>query len=351
MEDYSLDWLRRVSSLDEAEIRKQLIDLQDCADISKETRRNLIGLTLLSLTKDRPAVALAVAEGLSPEKNPLAGYGESLALSSLAKTDANAALAWIRRKQADDTTWDGSEARRAVLSSLAEHDPAAAVRAIAGIGSQPGDGTIEAIAGAGAKDPAQRTAVLDALRGYISTLPPDQREDMTTDALSAIATHMEREDFSATTGWLESSHLSSKEIEAFADGMDYTQTQGETGQWIEWLGKRLDAEQLSSSVGSLMSDWTQQDYQAAGKWLAAAPAGPAKEEAVASYVSEVAEYEPQVAIQWAMTLPESRRTESFQTIYDNWPESDKAGAENFARQHHLETNHEESAEAEGAAAN
>ena len=55
---------------------------------------------------------------------------------------------------------------------------------------------------------------------------------------------------------------------------------------------------------------------------------------VATYAETVAEYEPQVAEQWAETLPEGKqRQETYQTIYENWPASYAAGAAAFAGSH------------------
>ena len=89
-------------------------------------------------------------------------------------------------------------------------------------------------------------------------------------------------------------------------------------------------------MDGLIGQWTQQDYLAAGKWLKATPTGPAKDAAVSTYATTVAEYEPQTAVQWAMTLPagEARHT-TLQGIYENWPARDRAGAETFAKVHGL----------------
>ena len=83
---------------------------------------------------------------------------------------------------------------------------------------------------------------------------------------------------------------------------------------------------------------THQDYLAAGKWLTAAPAGEAKNAAVSTYAETVAEYEPQTAVQWALTLPigEARKS-TLQSIYQNWPKKDAAAAATFAQQYGVDT--------------
>ena len=45
------------------------------------------------------------------------------------------------------------------------------------------------------------------------------------------------------------------------------------------------------------------DHRAAGEWLTALQDGPAKPIAVAAFAKTVAPYDPDIAAQWAMTLP------------------------------------------------
>jgi hypothetical protein len=89
-------------------------------------------------------------------------------------------------------------------------------------------------------------------------------------------------------------------------------------------------------VGNLVSQWTQQDYLAAGQWLTEVPDGPAKTPAVCAYAETVAEYEPQVAAQWALTLPAGEaRQRTLLRIYQNWPKADAAAAAAFAKEQGL----------------
>ena len=91
---------------------------------------------------------------------------------------------------------------------------------------------------------------------------------------------------------------------------------------------------MTQNVENLVGQWTQQDYQAAGKWLAAAADGPAKQAAVSTYAGTVAEYEPQTAVQWALTIPAGEQRQStFEAIYQNWPKADAEAAAVFAKQY------------------
>ena len=86
-------------------------------------------------------------------------------------------------------------------------------------------------------------------------------------------------------------------------------------------GANLEGQTVAGPVRDLVGEWTQQDYVSAGKWLSAFPDGPAKSAAVEAYAEAVAEYEPHVAAQWAMTLPPGRARDSPCGVYQNWPEA------------------------------
>ena len=148
---------------------------------------------------------------------------------------------------------------------------------------------------------------------------------------------MGEENVGSVSQWLAKSKLTPDEKSSFAAGLSYSATGDDTGKWIEWMASNLTAESLEEPVKELVGEWTEQDYQASGKWLAAAPESPAKHTAVLAYAEAVAEYEPQVAGQWAMTLPPGPvRDETLKVIYQNWPGNDPVGAAAFAREHGLE---------------
>lgn len=111
----------------------------------------------------------------------------------------------------------------------------------------------------------------------------------------------------------------------------------ETGQWVEWVGQTLPAGQADPNIKNMVRQWTQDDYQAAGSWLATSPEGPAKNTAVRSYAETVSDYDPETAAQWAMTLPPGKdRETTLKAIYDNWPKKDptaEAAAAAFAKEH------------------
>lgn len=133
------------------------------------------------------------------------------------------------------------------------------------------------------------------------------------------------------------SGLAPSEKVRLANELTYFTTKADTGRWVEWLSGNLPEEHLAEPVRKLIGEWTEQDYVAAGKWLATAPDGPAKVAAVEAYARAVAHYEPLVAAQWAMTLPPgAARNATLRAVHQNWPADDPGGAAAFAREHGLE---------------
>jgi hypothetical protein len=187
-------------------------------------------------------------------------------------------------------------------------------------------------------DPGRRDAVLAALRGYLATLPDEsERNEIRGRAFGVFASAADTAGYDNLTKWLADSKLTPEEKTQFANGLTYFTSRENTGRWVEWMSGNLAAESLPDPVREIVGEWTRQDYAAAGKWLATTPDGPAKQAAVAAYAEAVAEYEPQVAVQWALTLPAgTQRDATFKSIYQNWPASDPEGAAGFARAHGLE---------------
>lgn len=125
----------------------------------------------------------------------------------------------------------------------------------------------------------------------------------------------------------------------FVRSLDLTYN-NQRGQWIEWIGSALPVDQGASPIREIVSGWTQSDYQAVGKWLAATPAVPSRDTAIGSYAETVAQYQPEAAAQWALTLPLGpKRKETLATIYQKWPVNDpaaKAAAEKFKIAHGID---------------
>lgn len=154
------------------------------------------------------------------------------------------------------------------------------------------------------------------------------------DACSSLVGAAAKDGFESATRWISQAGFSSDELEKLSRILPYNVKLGETGQWLEWLGKTLPSGRADDGINRMVSKWTEKDYRAAGTWLASAPDGSVKQTAVQSYAQTVAPYDPQAAVQWALTLPPGEmRQQTLVQIVVKWPREDAAGAEAFAKEH------------------
>ncbi len=342
-DDPSEDFERRgrelmetLKGLDAAQLKTFIDALNGDAGLSESTRRNLLSGILLTILEDRPAVALEVM-ATSPDllkENKMAELMISSALAQWAKEDPRAALEWMRKNATLHPNAADEDAKRSVLAGAAEHDPQLAFRLIGEMGLTDVSSAIETLVET-ATTAEKRSAILEALRGHLATMAnPEQRDELLHESLETLGRNLADESYDSVQAWISSAKLSPAESARFAAGLSYFNTKQDTGRWIGWMAENLPKGELADSVDNLVGQWTQQDYLAAGKWLTTAPAGPAKQAAVSSYAQTVAEYEPQTAVQWALTLPPGEaRQDTFQAIYRNWPSNDAEAAEAFAREH------------------
>ncbi len=343
LERRGLDMQARLMALDAGQLKIVIAALRDDETLSRATRQNLIGVSITMLSEDQPAAALAL---FSESYNLLGGgmIGGQVVSSTLArwaKNDPAAAQEWVRKNAALHPEIADDTAKRAIVEGVAENNPELAFKLIGEMQIDDSTSAVMSLVEAG-KTPEQRTAILDALRTYLATLPPAPAHvDLLQESLETMGRNLSNERFESVQSWLSNTKLTPAESAQFAAGLSYFNTKEDTGRWIEWMAEKLPADGVAQNVENLIGQWTQQDYQAAGKWLAAAPEGPAKAAAVSSYAGTVAEYEPQTAVQWALTLPAGEaRQSTFEAIYQNWPKSDAAAAAAFAREHGVDTDAE-----------
>lgn len=336
----AMETIARLMDLDAASISQLIADLRADPSISDETRRRLISFSILTLADDHPEAAITLyAESADMLGKDSAGaHVVGTALAHWAEMDPMRALAWLRRHAGDRPDLVDEEAKRSWLAGAAERDPALAFRMISELGLEDPSDAIHAIMGAGAGDDGERTELIAALRAHLATITdPEAKDEMSAKAFELLARASEGSGFDSLTQWMESVNLSPQEKLQFAGGLTWFTTRSDTGKWVEWLAGNLPAEQLGDPVRELVGEWTQQDYVAAGQWLSQTPESQAKSAAVEAYAAAVAEYEPQVAVQWALTLPPGpSREATLRAVYENWPVSDPQGAANFAREHGLE---------------
>ncbi|GAA5125230.1 hypothetical protein JIN84_13800 [Luteolibacter yonseiensis] len=330
--------LKQLVGLDAGQLKQVIAGVHDDPGLSDEMRGNLTGVMVMLLAEQNPAAALAL---VSDSKDLLADEStrKQMMLSALtrwSKQDPQAALSWMRGHTESYPELAEDETKQSIISGAAETDPKLAIKLMVEMKPDDVSSAISTLVETGTT-PEKRSAVLAALREYATTLPDEtEREDLIATSLEDMARSLSNEKLASVKTWLDAANLNPAETSQFAAGLSYFNTKEETGQWIDWMAGNLPAEDIAENVDNLVGQWTQQDYLAAGRWLSNAAEGPAKAAAVKTYAATVAEYEPQTAVQWALTLPADERQETFEAIYENWPKRDSAAAEAFAKAHGIE---------------
>lgn len=331
-----MELMDRLMSLDSAQLKILIAEVRAAKDLKDETRQGLIGFSIMTLASDHPQAALALLTE-SSELFKGEGMGTHVVSSSLAKwakDDPLAALEWVRKNSEKFPDLITDDAKRGLISGTAIQDPRLAFKLIGELGIKDNSNVISSIVSA-ARTPEERTVTLVALREHLATIADEKaRTDAGHTAIAQLAGSVLQENFDSASKWIANSKLTPKELESFADGLPHSSKSSESGQWIEWIGQNLPPDKAAQKIERLVSNWTRNDYQAAGKWLATAPEGPTKIAAIRSYAETVSRYEPETAAQWALTLPPGKnRDETLRNIYHNWPGGDSAAKAAFAKEH------------------
>lgn len=336
----SMEVLARLAELDSSQISAFIKILRDEPGLSASTRGSLIAYSILTLADQNPEAAITLyAEASDLLDGKLLGSQiVSASIGNLAQTDPDRALEWIRKNAGKFGDDDADEMKRALLAGAALNSPDRAFKLIGELGFEDRSEAISAIIASGSENQGQRGALLTGLRGYLAGIQDAElRDEISANAMETFARSSEKEGFDSITTWMEEQKFTEKEKLQFSAGLSWFTTKQDTGRWVEWMGNNLPADEATDPVREVVGEWTQQDYVAAGEWLGKAQDGPVKSAAVQAYASAVAEYEPRIAVQWALTIPPGPiRDDTLRDIYANWPSKDPEGAAAFAREHNLE---------------
>ena len=331
-----MEFMDRMMSLDSAQLKILIAEVRANKELKDETRQGLIGFSIMTLASDHPQAALALFTESSDlfKDNNMSEHVVSSSLAKWAKDDPMAALEWVRKNGEKFPDLVTDDAKRGMISGTAANDPKLAFTLIGELGIKSTSQAISSIAFA-AKTPAERTTTLAALRDYLVTLNDEQtRSTAASNALSNLASGVARDGFDAGSKWIATANLSQKEMKEFTGGLTNQVKAGEAGRWVEWIGEAIPHGEANGDIRNLVRTWTENDYQAAGKWLATAPDGPAKNTSIRSYAETVSKYDSGTATQWAMTLPPGEdRDETLKHIHENWPKDDEAAKDAFAKEH------------------
>jgi hypothetical protein len=332
-----MEIMDRMMSLDSTQLKILIAELRAAKDLKDETRQGLIGFSIMTLSNDHPQAALALVTESSDilEKNVmLNAHVVSSSLAKWAKEDPMAALEWVKKNSAKFPDLITDETKRGLISGTAKQDPKLAFKLIAELGIKEPQQAISNMVRA-AKTPEERTTTLIALREHLATLTDEKtKNELSKEAVENFAYSIAKEGFDSSTRWIAESNFTAAEIESFVQGIYVSEGSDENGKWVVWIGDHLPPEKADDRISIIVGNWTRNDYQAAGKWLATVADGPTKNTAIRSYAETIAQYEPATAAQWALTLPPGKdRDSTLNRIYRNWPESDSAAKEAFKQEH------------------
>lgn len=322
-----MEMFDRLLDYDSAELKLLVGEIRANEGLEKQAKAELTGMILMMMMQQHPEGALTLfTESSDPmDEGRMGSHMIISALGSLAAKDPEAALKWIRENAEDHPELVTDRAKSAVVRGAAAEDPE---RAIQLAEEWDFEGSVGALLAQGANTPEGRDALLELLRKR-------KDADLSRTALQGISMQLMQTGFESASKWLESAELSDAEAASLIEGMQPYFAGKDTGSWIEWAADQAE-EAAAKKVPEMMSHWTQSDYRAAGEWLAAAEAGPVKEEAVASYATTVAPYDPEAAAQWVGTLPQGeRRREVAAQVLGQWKEGE-SGREAFAEREGLE---------------
>lgn len=342
MQKRLMEFIDRMMALNSAQFKALIAEVGANKEIKDETRQDLIGLSIMTLANDQPQAALARFSESSGLFTDLRIGGNVLAasLACWAKDDPLAASAWLRSHAGKFAQLITEDTKLGMIAAAAVKYPKFAFKLIGELELNDVEHAIQGVVDA-AKTAPERASTLAGLRSYLATLDDaTAREDTANRAIRGLALGSMRDGFEPASQWLATVRLSPAELDSFAAGLTPLPKSDDNGRWVEWLGSALPPDQAAAKIHGFVSNWAQSDCPAAGKWLGTAADGPAKNTAIRAYAETVACYEPEVAVQWALTLPPGdERDATLRQIYQNWPRNDPAAIEAaaaFARQHGIE---------------
>ncbi|GAA5128289.1 hypothetical protein JIN84_01820 [Luteolibacter yonseiensis] len=330
--------MMQLASFGPSEMEMLLIEVLDKNEFGGKLRDVVLSIPMLKLASVNPLTALRLLPKFSAttreDSDPILAKVIETSLPAGGRTDPLATVAWLRENGGNYSKFIREDDKRGILSGVGRKDPALAFKLIGDLEIKDNHQALKAILSA-PKTPEERTATLTVLRQHLATITDeDSRKEMSKSAVAHLANCSHQYGYDTTIEWLASARLTPAESDAFLSTLVYSNVKKDAPKWIGWMEENLPPDRADEHVSTMMIDWTRQDYQAAGKWLATTPQGAARNTAVRAYATTVSTYEPEAATQWAMTLPAGKdRERTLRQIYDNWPQEESAAKAGFAREH------------------
>lgn len=340
MQERTVEFMDKMLSLDVEQLKIVISEFRSNEEMKEQTRTGMISFAIMTLASDHPEAALTLfteSEGMFD--NEMVGSRLlSSSLASWASKDADGALEWVRKNGEKHSDLISDRVKAGLVKGAASSSLTMGFELLGELKLKDSGDAIRSLARA-VRTPGERTEFLTLYRDYVKTAPNVDQNNL-VDAIYLLADGIVEDGFEEGSRWIKDNDLTEEEIESLAGNIGSSSKGGEKGQWIEWMGENLPDGDRERQIESTMRNWTQNDYRAAGEWLAEAPEGPAKDASVSAYAKTVAPHDPQIAAQWALTLPlGEKRKETLKAVYKGWPQDDeasKAAREAFMEQHPVE---------------
>jgi hypothetical protein len=334
----SMEFWDEMLTLNGEELVLFIAGLKDCKDLADANKQGSISFCIDLLIGRNPQAALALLTESSGMPGEMSRNSISRALRQWAKDQPLEALKWLRENAGKRPELVNDEARRAVIAGAARNDIALALQLVGEFKLPVADGMVMYEIGQAATTPERQLEFLKALRQQAANTTGKQDDGkILTEGFRRLFYQVTQSGYDKSMDWLQSANLSATETGALMGSLNYDRTKTDAGKWLAWLSSQSTEGKKSEYAAFLIvRDWTENDYKAAGEWLAQAPAGPVKESAIRGYVETIAPYEPEVAAQWADTLPAEKQKSALSVIHRVLKQKDKAAADDFAARHGIE---------------
>lgn len=329
---------QRLEALEPPLLKVIITGLLASEDLPERIRaERAVGLLKILAKKDPQAALTLFANHCAMIRtSPRAVSVISESLEIWAKDDPVAAVEWMRKNPHDIPEEMITASRDRVLHSAAEKDARLAFTLAAGFETDASDTVtaLHAIVSAATTDEARNLTVV-GLRDYLTAHKDDPGSgERVSQSFGHLSWGFKPDGFDAASQWIAKAGLNPKELEGFCAGLSISSELDDPARWIEWMGEVFPQGAGADPIVNLVSRWTRDDYEAAGKWLGAAAASPAKNAAIRGYAQTISKHDPETAMRWIMTLPPGEYQDStLKQVLGNWPKDDPQGAEAFKAKH------------------
>ncbi|MGJ8633474.1 MAG: hypothetical protein ACSHX7_06095 [Luteolibacter sp.] len=315
------DFMDQMFSLSTSQLKTVIQEFRDSSEMNDEMRLGMVMFAIMTMAEDHPEAALAIFTEASdmPGSEMMNNHILSSSLASWAEQDPLAAVAWVRENGEKYPDLVTDEVKAGLVSGAAKNDMAAAFGLITELDMEKPGNALRQI-GSNTKTAMERTKFLNLLRDFGGGKDDGETKKHMAAAMASLNRGIAKDGFEAGSKWISENNLSQQELKNLTQSIVYSADSAEKGQWLSWMGENITGKGASRDIQNAVSNWTNNDYSAAGEWLAAEPDGPTKTASIIGYAQALSRYEPEAAADWALTIPtEKSRTKTLETIYRNWP--------------------------------